>query len=91
MLRSSAELVSRLRREDLADIMTQALTGEPLAKPLDHKGPPETDMFRLNMNRAHRREVLELVKQAYANQTLSLGERGLGGFVEAWQEFAECD
>ena len=90
MLNVSAELVAELGRPDLALTMRKALEGPMLAKPLDHRGPAETDMFQLSMLPEQRIEVLALVRQAQENPPKVVSKRGMGGFVEAWQEFVSC-
>ena len=67
------------------------LEGPPLAKPVDHRGGPATDMFRVGLSVDEARSVVTLVARAAAagRPTRATAGRGLGGFVEAWQELVE--
>ena len=65
-------------------------SGEPLAKPADHKGGVATDMFRIELGAAEIHRICDCVAVAAAAQRETRGTRGrgLGGFVEAWREYA---
>ena len=62
----------------------------PLPKPADHRGGTATDMFRLALTAEEVCAVCREVEAAVAGglTTRATRARGLGGFVEAWQEYA---
>ena len=84
------EQTSELLDEPLAAAVRAPLGGEPLSKPADHSGGSATDMFVLRLGVSSRLEVLRAVSEACASGATTSGTagRGLGGFVEAWQEYA---
>lgn len=88
MLEQCAELFRRSDCAELADLLTLALERSPLERPLDHKGPPATYMYHLQLSNAQRQQALRVVQRA-AEHGQTLAGRGLGGFVEAWQEYAQ--
>ena len=65
-------------------------SSEPLTKPADHKGGMATDMFRIELGAAEIHRVCDCVAAAAAAQRETRGTRGrgLGGFVEAWRDYA---
>ena len=71
----------------LAQILEEAMRQTPLAKPDDHRGGPETDMFELSLGGAEVGEIVAVIEQAIQRETKTSGGRSLGGFDEAWQEF----
>ncbi|MEQ8859598.1 MAG: hypothetical protein RIC56_13210 [Pseudomonadales bacterium] len=75
----------------LAGRLRAALQTAPLAKPDDHRGGPPTDMFRLQLSSAQATALRARVERARAAgaRTSATGERGLGGFVEAWREYEQ--
>ena len=75
----------------LAQALRAAMAGEPVAKPADHNGGSDTDMFVLRLGAKHRRAVLDAVRAARdrGQTTLATRSRGLGGFVEAWREYVD--
>ena len=86
MLERTAALVDT---PDLVARLDAAMCGSPLPKPADHKGGSATDMFELTLERAERRRIASaLAARRAAGETTREG-RHLGGFVEAWQEYAE--
>jgi hypothetical protein len=76
----------------VAVLLEQTLRGEPLCKPVDHRGGPLTDMFRLSLTATDAAALLDAVTRASAagRSTTGTAARGLGGFVEAWSELARC-
>ena len=70
--------------EQLRAPLEAALSGTPLAKPADHAGGPETDMFPVCLDAAA--DILAAVEQAAARGATTTTGRGLGGFVAAWRE-----
>ena len=86
MLEQTLEL---LTGQDPATVLREALAGTALPKPADHKAGSLADMFRLSMNPGEIEAVVAVVKRAVASGTTTSGtaSRGLGGFLEAWQEY----
>ena len=70
--------------------LSSSLAGAALAKPVDHSGGASTDMFRLALTVEQAHAVLGVVQQAVATGATTSGThgRGLGGFVEAWSDYA---
>jgi limonene-1,2-epoxide hydrolase len=86
MLEQTLELLSE---DDVAVILRAALTSQALAKPADHRGGEATNMYRLALSPAQRETIAGLVRlarDAEAETSKTTG-RGLGGFVEAWDEY----
>ena len=81
---------------DLVDELSRALQTAPLAKPADHRGPRETDMFRLSLEKGARMRALRAVERR-VDASRSSGDgaaamgRGYAGFVEAWREYASFE
>lgn len=92
MLVQTLELVA-LEGGDAAlhRVLTAVLQGPPLPKPVDHRGGPHTDMFRLDLTVEDAGTVAALVVRAAAAGRTTTGTqgRGLGGFAEAWQELVQ--
>ncbi len=69
--------------------LERVLAEQPLPKPEDHRGGAATDMFRVDLSfeevQAVRRQV-EAARSRGATTSATRG-RGLGGFIEAWQEY----
>lgn len=90
MLEQTSELLATAEW-DLSDALKRVLqNGVPLPRPADHKGGRATEMFRLELSGAAARRICDCVVTAAAAEIETNGThgRGLGGFVEAWQEFA---
>ena len=85
MLEQTAELTDPL----LSQLLEAALTTTPLAKPVDHRGGPSTDMFELELSLDQTRSVAKSVAAALVEGRTSSAtrERGLGGFREAWNDY----
>lgn len=73
-----------------AQRLAKAVRQTPLAKPAEHTGGSSTDMIVLAWSHEEVSAIVELVKLAMAEERTSEATqgRGLGGFVEAWQEYA---
>ncbi len=86
LLEQSAELVDEPR---LAGRLQDQLQQTPVAKPDDHEGSIETDMFRMSLTLDEVRRVRGCVEAAAAAgaTTSATRGRGLGGFVETWREY----
>ncbi|MEM7002231.1 MAG: hypothetical protein AAF529_15685 [Pseudomonadota bacterium] len=96
MLEVCAELLHDHHAEQLATALQAVLTEQPLQQPADFKGPAAVHMFQIQLSPQQRAAVLSLVQQAVAAgwRNAATATRGLGGFVEAWQEYvgyAETD
>ena len=68
-----------------------SVTRQPLPRPADHRGDSRTDMFELDLTATDARVILYRVQEAVAadSTTAATRNRGLGGFVEAWQEYLD--
>jgi hypothetical protein len=77
-------------KDVLHSLHTVLQSGESLAKPADHKGGVATDMFRIELSASAIHRICDCVAVAAAAQRETRGTRGrgLGGFVEAWREYA---
>lgn len=69
--------------------LKRLLEGAPISKPADHRGGAATDMFRLVLTPEEAASVCRRVAEAAlrGETTSATRNRGLGGFVEAWQEY----
>ena len=87
MLEQTMELLDGELRTELES----ALGCLPIAKPEDHKGDSATDMMQLTLGRRQVLAVHARVASAVAagQRTSGTGERGLGGFEEAWREYVD--
>ena len=87
MLLQTLELLSV--EAEVGAPLRRALAGEPLAKPPGHKGGAATDMFELWLDEAQAEAVLGAVSRAVERgaETEGTRGRGLGGFLEAWEEY----
>lgn len=88
MIEQSVELL-RARQID-CDVLVSALNGSALDKPADHRGGRATDMFELALSAGDAEVFVAAIAAAVAEgaQTSGTRDRGLGGFLEAWQEYA---
>jgi hypothetical protein len=77
----------------IAAVLTDALASEPLQKPADHRGGDATNMYLLRLSVAQREAIVRLVRAARdaGAVTSETTQRGLGGFVEAWQEYLDWE
>ena len=88
MLTESARILTQLEHDALAGSLQAALLTQPLAKPADHSGPKETDMFQLTLSVEQRKQVLDVIRKGVAGELKTESGRSLGGFVEAWDEYS---
>ena len=93
MLERTVELLERATPgpdDGLLEAMRAVLGSEPLARPVDHSGPPATDMFRARLDVAVVHATLAEIDGAAAEGWLTamLGRRSAVGFVTAWREYA---
>ena len=90
MLDQCMELLRRQDLEALGQVLADAIADQPLDVPADHKGPSETRMHRVDLAPAMRQEILAAVELASVRGIITpqTATRGLGGFVEAWREYA---
>ena len=66
----------------------RALAGPVLAKPADHVGDPRADMFELDWPRAIADGIRGTLITAIGQGARTDTGRDLGGFVEAWSDYA---
>lgn len=90
MLDQCAELFEQQGEQALADRLRQTRKGQPLATPQGHKGSELSAMYILDLSHDERQSGLALIHSAVATglRTEATRQRGLGGFVEAWTEYA---
>ena len=64
---------------------------QPLATPADYKGHSSTAMYELQLSRTTRQRIVQCLEDAVVDgiTTQATATRGLGGFVEAWREYAQ--
>jgi hypothetical protein len=88
MLEQTTELLVRFGRNELARSLDVA-ERKPLKKPDGHRGDETTDMFELALSRAEAEAIARIVAASVAvgERTAGTRSRGLGGFVEAWNEY----
>jgi hypothetical protein len=88
MLEQSIELLADEAR--LAARLATVLRGASLEKPADHRGGPLTDMFVVSLSVDEARAIDRAIAGAVAGgrMTTATQSRGLGGFREAWHEYA---
>jgi len=87
MLEQTLELLTHSGSSSAA--LEQSLRSGAIAKPEDHKGDAATDMFQLKLSSAEVAVIVSVVAAARTQGTATSAtqSRGLGGFVEAWQEY----
>ena len=90
MLEESKQLFDAAGANDIAQQLADALGKPPLPLPDGHNGSPLAQMFVLDMPSGQRARAADLMAHLVARKvrTARTAERGLGGFAEAWQEFA---
>ncbi len=91
MLEQCEELFLQLREKQLLDDLHRARAATPLPLPDGHSGDSKARMFQLSLPAERRRRMLQAVVAASSQGVTTSGthSRGLGGFVEAWREFAD--
>ena len=93
MLEQCADLMAQLQRADLQALLEAALEQPPLPMPPDHRGSAAVQMYQLQLTRPQREALLAAVAEAQHKglTTSQTAQRGLGGFVQAWQEFVSYE
>lgn len=88
MLEQSIELLRTEPR--LAVALGRVLADSAIEKPLDHRGGWQTDMFVVALSVCDANDVVSVMSRAIAEgqTTVATRARGLGGFLEAWREYA---
>ena len=89
LLEQTRELAVRVD-SSIVPLLDATLQCAPLTKPADQRVASETDMFTLAWSQREVAVVVELVVSARDRGTTTSATRlrGLGGFIEAWQEYA---
>lgn len=87
MLEQCTELLGNDAR--LRDVLARELTGTSLAKPHDHRGGAQTDMFEVVLSLDDAKAIYRIVGEAARGglTTTQTRPRGLGGFAAAWREY----
>jgi len=82
MLEQCIDLLGQLHSDQLQAVLSQALQQPALPRP---------HMFRLSLSSQQRCDVLADLRRAKAMglSTAATQKRGLGGFLEAWQAYAQ--
>ena len=90
MIEQTIELLDELDRQALIEPLSRALKDRPLEKPDDHKGGAGLDMHHLECGLPTRRAIASAMVDAKRLGLTTSGTRGrgLGGFAEAWREYA---
>jgi hypothetical protein len=85
------EQTSELTSEVFSTVLRQTLQSAPVPKPDGHRGGAVTDMFELTLSQRLVDDIAGEVHDAAATSRTTSGtkDRGLGGFSEAWNEYAE--
>ena len=85
------EQTKELTEPALSGLLEQVLEGNPISKPLEHRGDRMTDMFILDLAPDLVLAIASSVAEAVAASRTSRAtrSRGLGGFQAAWKECAE--
>src|SRR5262245_12419253 len=88
MLEQTIELLES--EPTLASLVASSLDATALQKPIDHRGGVQTDMFEVSLSGQDARTVVRVIDAAVTagRATRATRGRGLGGFREAWLEYA---
>jgi hypothetical protein len=73
----------------LGDRLLRLMSESPIEKPVDHTGGSETDMFVATLELDEVARIRDALADAVAcgRRSDATRTRGLGGFVEAWDEY----
>jgi hypothetical protein len=93
MLEQCVDLLEQLEKPHLHGLLSEAMHTTPLAVPADHKGALATQMFKLSLSKNQRLEILTAIESAVEGglATQHTANRGLGGFIQAWQEYVHYE
>ncbi len=93
MLEQCIDLLGQLERAELSRPLLHAVAQAPLEVPADHKGSDATRVFPLLLTPRERADILQAILDAerLGLRTPQTAKRGLGGFIEAWREYAEYE
>lgn len=88
MLEQTIELLADDPR--LASVLADVFRGPPLDKPTDHRGGAVTDMFEVVLPIDDAQTIHSRIHDAVSigHTTAATQVRGLGGFTEAWRDYA---
>ena len=89
LLASTSDVLMAAGERVLAQELSRVLAGEPLAKPADHRADAAADFFLVELEPEAVRRIVRAVTAARAAGWRTASGRGLGGFVEAWQEYLD--
>ena len=64
---------------------------QPLEKPTDHKGGPETDVLRLELTRERVQSIISALDLSIAKVKLEQGspQPNLGTLIKSWEEYED--
>ncbi len=93
MLEQCIDLMGQLERAELSSLLLNAAAQTPIDVPADHTGPAATRVVPLLLTPRERAEILQAIIDAerLGLRTPQTSSRGLGGFIEAWREYAEFE
>ena len=75
----------------LREYLAQCTSLEPLEKPSDHKGGPETDVLKLELTSECVQSIVAALEDARANLKLEQGssQSNLGTLIKSWEEYEQ--
>lgn len=73
------------------DQLERSKTLDPLEKPMDHKGGPETDVLRLKLSGECVHSIVDALQTARAEHKLEDGssQPNLGTLIKSWEEYEQ--
>jgi hypothetical protein len=77
-----------LREAPIARKIVSTMNGRPLEKPADHRGGPETDYFRVELDDAAVRRVIAAFAARIENSA-GRERRRLAHLCKVWEEYLE--
>ncbi len=86
LLGCTIDLLADADEASLVQELLRVLAEDPLPKPPDHRAGAASDFFLVELEPAAARRILQVVVAAREAGWRTEAGRGLGGFVEAWQE-----
>lgn len=89
LLEQTARLLADAGAMDLAAALQAVAAQAPLPKPPDHRGGAGSDFFAVELAAGQAESIVSLLFEARTAEVRTAEGRGLGGFVEAWQEYVD--
>ena len=84
--RTTPHLDDRLR-----ELLSKHTAKQPLEKPVDHKGGPETDILRVDLDLDSVQSIVDALSNARAQEKIETGsfQRNLNGIINSWEEYVD--